>query len=105
MKLFSAALTLPDGVAQHVRHAMPGIEDADEAESSPQQVRRPHDGDLGVAADDDGVGVVAGVAPAPGHRIAHDHEAGDLVDHVVHPLRLERGAVAAFVPAESVAEP
>ena len=63
------------------------------------QIRRPHDRDLGIAADDDGVGVVARVAPAPGHRIAHDHEAGDLVDDVVHPLRLEGGAVAAFVPA------
>jgi hypothetical protein len=39
------------------------------------------------------------MAPAPGHRIAHDHEAGDLIDRVVHPARLEGGAVAAFVPA------
>ena len=32
-------------------------------------------------------------------RLAHDHEAGDLIDRVVHPVRLEGGAVAAFVPA------
>ena len=32
-------------------------------------------------------------------RIAHDHEAGDLIDDVVHPARLERRAVAAFMPA------
>ena len=31
--------------------------------------------------------------------IAHDHEARDLVDHVVHPARLEGRAVAGFVPA------
>jgi hypothetical protein len=67
--------------------------------SRTQQIRRAHDRYLGIAADDDGVGVVAGMAPAPGHRIAHDHEAGDLVDRVVHPRRLEGGAVAAFVPA------
>src|SRR6185437_16128210 len=52
-----------------------------------------------VAADDDGVGVVARMAPAPDSRFAHDHETGDLVDRVVHPARLEGGAVAAFVPA------
>ena len=69
------------------------------AQRRAQQVRRTHDGDLGVAADDDRVGVVARMAPAPGDRIAHQHEAGDLVDDVVHPARLEGGAVAAFVPA------
>ena len=39
------------------------------------------------------------MAPAPGDRVAHQHEAGDLVDDVVHPARPERGAVPAFVPA------
>ena len=67
--------------------------------SKPQQRRRPHRGDLRVAADDDGVGVVAGMAPAPDRRLAHDHETGELIDGVVHPARLERRAVAAFVPA------
>ena len=41
---------------------------------------------------------MACVAPAPLHRIAHHHEAGDLVNDVVHPERLERGAVPAFMP-------
>ena len=45
------------------------------------------------------VGVVARMAPAPGRRLAQHHEGGDLVDRVVHPARLEGGAVAAFVPA------
>ena len=67
--------------------------------ASRTQIRRAHHGDFRIAADDDGVGVVPRVAPAPGHRVAHNHEAGKLVDGVVHPLRLERRAVAAFVPA------
>ena len=86
-------------IADHVAHGAPGVEDAEEIERDAQQVRRPHDGDFGVKPDDDRVGVVARVAPAPGDGIAHDHEAGELVDRVVHPARLEGGAVAAFVPA------
>jgi hypothetical protein len=38
---------------------MPGIEHAEEVQHGAQQIRRPHDGDFGIAADDDGVGVVA----------------------------------------------
>ena len=45
------------------------------------------------------VGVVPGVAPAPDRRRAHDHEAGELVQPVVHPPRPERRAVARLVPA------
>ena len=86
-------------VAHQRRQRIAEIEDAGEGECRAQQVRRTHHGDLGVAADDDRVGVVAGMAPAPGHRIAHQHEAGDLVDDVVHPARAEGGAMAAFVPA------
>ncbi len=87
------------GVAQHVDHGMPDIEKAEEVQDQPQQIRRAHHGNLGVTADDDRVGVMARMAPAPGHRIAHDHEAGDLIDRIVHPARLEGRAVAAFVPA------
>src|ERR1700734_3203611 len=39
------------------------------------------------------------MTPAPDLRLAQDHEAGDLVDRVVHPFGLEGGAVAALVPA------
>ena len=53
----------------------------------------------GSRPDDDRVRVMACVAPLPGHRITHDHEAGDLVDDVIHPAGLERGTVATFVPA------
>ena len=86
-------------VAQHVDDGMPRIEQAEEIEHEAREIRRAHHGDLGIAADDDRIRVVARVTPAPGHRIAHDHETGDLVDGVVHPHRLEGRAVAAFVPA------
>ena len=87
------------GVAQHVAHCVPDIAHAEEGQHHAHEIRRPHDRYFGIATDDDGVGVVAGMAPAPGDRVAHDHEAGDLIDHVVHPLRAEGGAMAAFVPA------
>ena len=62
-------------------------------------LRRLHQRDFGVATDDDGVGVMPRVAPLPGHRISNDHETGNLVDDVVHPAGLERGAVAGLMPA------
>ncbi len=43
------------------------------------------------------------MAPAPDGRLAQHHEAGDVIDDVVHPGRLEGGAVAAFVPARIAA--
>ena len=69
------------GVAEHVGDGeAEDVDDAQEIEDDADEVGRPHDVDLRVAADDDGVGVVARMAPPPGHGIAHDHEAGDLVD-------------------------
>ena len=63
-------------------------------------VRRARHGDLGVAAHDDGVGVMAGVAPAPGCRLAQHHEARRSHRRTLFIQRvLEGGAVAAFVPA------
>src|SRR3954452_24902080 len=47
-----------------------------------------------VAADDDGVGVVPAVAPAPDGGPAQHHEGGDLVEGFGHPAGLERRAVA-----------
>ena len=41
----------------------------------------------------------ADVMPAPRRRFAQHEEGGDLVERIVHPARLEGGAVAAFVPA------
>ncbi len=90
---------LAERLAHQCRKRIAKVEDTGEGECGAQQVRRAHHGDLGIAPDDDGVGVVAGMTPAPGHRIAHQHEAGDLVDDIVHPARAEGGAMAAFVPA------
>ena len=61
--------------------------------------RRAGNGDFGVAANDNRVAVVTGVAPAPDRALAHDHERGNLVKRIVQPIALERGAVARLVPA------
>ena len=42
---------------------------------------------------------MAHMAGPPNHRVAHEHEAGNLVDNLILPRRLERGAVTAFMPA------
>src|SRR6185312_4895807 len=73
--------------------------EGEEVEEDAEKVWRPRHRDLRVAADDDGVGVMAGMAPAPHRRLAQHHEAGDLIDEVVHPARAEGGAMAAFMPA------
>ena len=72
---------------------------AEEEEEELAHAGRTRHGDLRIAADDDRVAVMAIVAPAPDGRLAHDHERGDLVERVVHPVGLERRAVARFVPA------
>ena len=59
----------------------------------------PGEGDLGVAAHHDGVGVMAGVGPAPQGRLPQHHEGGQVVDGVVEPSGPESGAVAHLVPA------
>ncbi len=71
----------------------------EQVEQQAEQMGRSLHGDLRVAPDDDGVGVMPGVAPAPDFRLAHDHEAGELIDRIVHPACLEGGAMAAFMPA------
>ena len=43
--------------------------------------------------------MMPGMAPAPDDGLAHHHERGDFVKRVVHPVRLERGAVPGFVPS------
>ena len=58
-----------------------------------------HPGNFGIAADDDRIGVVAGMAPAPVDRVAHHLKRRNLIDHVIHPRGAKRGAMAAFMPA------
>jgi hypothetical protein len=67
-------------------------------EQDAQNIRRARHGDLRVTADNDGVGMVARMAPTPRRRLAQHHEASDVIDGVVHPARPERRAVAVFVP-------
>ena len=75
------------------------VKEARIAHQQTKGVGRAHAGDFGIAADDDGVGVVAGMAPPPGHGIAGNHEGRDLIDDIVHPVGAKRGAMPAFVPA------
>ena len=80
MKVFSSALMLPNALRTMSLIACQASRMPKKLSTTRSEVRRPHDGDFGIAADDDRVGVVARMAPAPGDRIAHDHEAGDLID-------------------------
>ena len=72
---------------------------AEEVGGDVPECGRPHGDDLGIAPDDDRVGVMADVAPSPHRWVAHDHEAGDVVDDSVHPSCPESGAVTALVPS------
>ena len=86
-------------VDDHAAHRDRDVDEAEEVEGDPSDGRRTHREDLGIPPDDQRVGVMAGVAPTPHRRAAHDHEAGDLVDGVVHPRGLEGRAMPGFVPA------
>ena len=88
-----------EGVADDAAQFLKAARDVEEVQEHLNEIRRPVGDDFTVAADDDGVGVMPAVAPAPDRRLLQDHEARDLVDHVIVPARLERRAVAAFVPA------
>ena len=61
-------------------------------------IRRLGNLNFGITSHNDGVAVVAIVAPAPKHRFAHHHERSDFVNRNVHPVRPERSSVAAFMP-------
>src|SRR5262249_18822264 len=63
------------------------------------KVGRARHSNFRVATDDDSVGMMAGVGPAPGRGFAGDHEGRDFVNHIVHPDCAKGGAVSAFVPA------
>ena len=89
----------PGGVHEHQPERHRHVDQADEVRQQPDQPCRAHDRDLRVPPDDQGVGVVPGVAPPPGGRIAHDHEGGELVQALVQPAGLEGRAVPGLVPA------
>ena len=86
-------------IDQHQPQPRRHVQKAEEIGHQPCEFRRPHQLDLGVAANDDGVGMVTGVAPPPCVGIADHAETGDLIDSIIHPACLEGGLVAAFMPA------
>ena len=45
------------------------------------------------------------MAPPPCHGVSHHHEAGDVIDHIVHPSGAKGRAMAAFVPAAVAGRP
>ena len=99
MKVFSSAAMRPSECRTMLREIFRIHPEIEERHDDALQVRRTGHRDFRVAANDDGVAVMAGVAPAPDRGLAHDHERGDLVERVVHPIGLEGGAVAGFMPA------
>src|SRR5258708_1520538 len=88
-----------EGVADDVLDCRDGVLDRENVENHAADIRRAHGNDLGIASDDDRVGMVARMAPAPDRRLAHDHETRYLVNRVVHPPSLECGPMSAFMPA------
>ncbi len=86
-------------VQQDIAVEEEGGVDAARSQQHGEQMRRPGHGYLRVAPDDQGVAVVAGVAPTPAGRFPQHHERGDLVERVVHPIGLEGRAVAGLMPA------
>ncbi len=86
-------------MARDARGGARHISEAQDVEQESPQVRRAHRRDLPISPNDDRVGVVAGVTPAPEGRFLRVHERRDLVQRVIEPRRPERGPVAALVPA------
>ena len=66
----------------------------EESHDHSRDVGGARDGYFRIASHDARVAVMTGVAPAPEGRFAHHHEGGDLVERIVHPVRLEGGSVA-----------
>ena len=99
MNVASSAVSRPAACRMHTHDHVNGVPDADDIEHQPQGIGRAHREDLAVAADDDRVGVVPGVAPAPERRLLHVHERRQLVERVVEPGRPECRPVSGLVPA------
>ena len=89
----------PAGVQDHPTRQFPHVEDAKEVQPDPHQIRRAHRHDLGIAPDNDGIGMVPHMARPPGIGVPHLHEARDMVGDRVHPRGLEGRLVPAFMPA------
>ena len=99
MKVASSAPSRPKRVADDAGQLQEAALQVEEGEPDLEEARRSRLHDLGVAADDDRVGMVSAVAPAPDGGPAQHHERGQLVERVGHPAGPERRAVAGLVPA------
>ena len=103
LRLWDKVLLREGLLAQRVNEYMAYRFDAarkvEQRQEQVEKVWRPGRDDLRVAADDDGVGMVARVAPAPDSRLAQQEERRKIINDVVDPPGLERCAVAALMPA------
>ncbi len=82
----------------HVLERGRDVDEPQQVREDPPKAGRAHRQDLRIAAHDQGVGVVPGVAPPPDRRIAHLHERRDLVDDVVLARGGEERPVSRLVP-------
>jgi hypothetical protein len=64
-----------------------------------RETRWPWNRDFRFTADNDRVAVMPCMAPAPYDGLTHHHERCDFIEHLVHPVRLERRAVTGLMPA------
>src|SRR5207249_8463956 len=87
------------GVAKDATELGQPILDKKEIGRDADDVGWPWRGDLGVTADDEGVGVMARMAPAVIAALAQRHEGADVKERVVEPARPERRAVRELVMA------
>ena len=88
-----------EGVMDHTREIAVIIAKIEETSKMGRQIRRTWNLDLRIPTHDDGIAMVAGVAPAPDNGFTHHHEGSNLVKSIVHPVGLESGPVSCLVPA------
>ncbi len=86
-------------MSAHSAHCFDQQGNLKQAQEHHYKARRPRLDDFRVATYHDSVGMVPRMAPAPYMWLEHAHETGHLVQPVIHPPGLERGAVASLVPA------
>ena len=89
----------PTGIEQHQFQACRHVDQAGEIGDPFREDRRTHQLDFRIAADNDRVGMVPCVTPAPGIRVPDHAEACHLINGVVEPSGLECRLVPAFMPA------
>ena len=95
----SVVVDRPGGVAGHPPEHLRAVDEVEQVRQNRAPLERPRQQDLRVAPDDDRVGVVADVRPAPHRRLTQEHERREVVDRIVGPPGAERRPVAALVPA------